>query len=423
MEIITKVGFVRILQVFVIACLLAIVSYLGIRFLFANRQQPLVTSSEPTKMTTSLINPIRLSPISNENPTCTKTETVFFHQPVIDPSALSSIHPLGQTINGHVTPTDHQYYIPTQEAKQTGVTLRAPADGVVFAINTIDAGLEDPRATEQNRIRYGIAMAFSCNEAMTLGYMSSVAPALQPYISPDNTVAKHIEIPVKVGDEIGRFQYGMDVWLIDTSARLPGFIDAADYRDEPWKFYAQSLADYFEPSLRSAYDAKSLRTVPPLGGKIDYDQPGRLVGNWFKQGSLPDYFHQPDYWQSELAIFYDNIDPATVRVMIGQYADERPANEGFGVEGNGPDPRTISVASGLVRYQLFTYGYADETGQVNQNSDFLTAGHSWKAVKRDDWGVALFQLTDERTLKAEFFPGQAPEQVKDFDKQAIFYTR
>ncbi len=44
--------------------------------------------------------------------------------------------------------------------------------------------------------------------------------------------------------------------------------------------------DYFDEPVKSQLLAKSLRIALPVGGKIDYDIDGKLIGNWFREGSI-----------------------------------------------------------------------------------------------------------------------------------------
>lgn len=368
---------------------------------------------------------IRLSGIVNGNPPCTNSGRVTLTKPFMNPSDIKAIFPLGETVNAHVTPIDHQYYIPTDSAKKNGTAIYAPADGIIFGIIGADAS---KNAVEEvnvpSEVKYSLALAFSCSEAMTLGYVSTIEPEFQKYITYDLTSTKPISIPVKSGQKLGIVKGSMDVWLIDTTSKLTGFIDDGDYIDENWKPYSHSLADYFAPALRDQYNAKSLRKVLPLGGKIDYDQQGKLIGNWFKQGVLPYFMRQKNFWQNEIAIFYDFIDPTQIRIMIGQFATDRVGVNGFDVLNNAPDPATISVSSGLVKYSLVNYTYVDESGQDVGNFDYLTPDKIWHVQNKNSvWGVALVQMIEGRKIKFETFVGKTVDQVSGFTSNAQIYER
>lgn len=382
---------------------------------------------KPSKTNKNPQTVIRLSSIVNGNPPCTKSGRVTFTQPLIDPRSLKAIWPLGKTINSHVTPIDHQYYIPTDEVRQAPAVIRMPADGVLFGIGSIDASGEDPTLLPSQRIRYSMALAFSCNQSLSIGYMTEVAPNLRPYISHTDPSKPYplINVPAKAGQELGTFGGNTDILFIDTTSKLAGFIDDGDYIDENWKPYSHSMTDYYSQPLRDQYNAKSLRKVEPFGGKIDYDQPGKLVGNWYKQGILPHYMQEREkYWENELAIFYDFIDPTQIRIMIGPLATDRAGALGFDVVGNAPDPATVSVGSGLVKYSLVNYTYADENNQPVDNIDNLDAGHRWHVQNETSgWGVALVQMIEDRKIRFEVFPGTTADQVSGFTERAQIYER
>ncbi len=371
---------------------------------------------------------IRLSPIVNGNPPCNKSGRVTFATPFMNPNDLKAIWPLGRTANDHVTPTDHQYYITTDAARKNGTVLYAPADGIIFGIIKDDISEKIPNLPESERFTYGIAISYSCTQALTFAGIAELVPELKKFASPNNAGAKDINIPVKAGQMIGTIHKGMESWLIDATSKLTGFIDDGDYLDENWKPYSHSLFDYFVPALRDQYNAKSLRKVEPFGGKIDYDLQGKLIGNWFKQGVLPYYMRQTNFWQNELAIFYDYIEPDQIRVMIGQFADSHPGNFGFDVVGNAPDPATISVASGLIKYSLVDYLYADESGltidEIGINIDEMSGDKVWHVQnEKSVWGVALVQMIEDRKIKFEVFPGKTVDQVDGFTENAQIYER
>lgn len=364
---------------------------------------------------------VRLSPLVSKNPSCSQTGRVILPQAPVDADAMAALWPLGRAANDHISPADHQYLIGNDKTKSEGTPVRSPGDGVIFGITTADNGV---LLGYPSRLQYTVAIAFSCNQAITLAFMDSVTPEFKKYVYKGNTAPEAINVPIKAGQIVGTMKDGMDVWLIDSGSELSGFIDKNDYPHEPWKFYAHSVADYLAQPHKNEYNAKSVRKVPPYGGKIDYDQPGKLIGNWFKQGALPNYMNQPQFWHQELSLFYDYIDPSTIRVMIGSLADGRPGNFGFNVVGNTPDPAKISPLSGLVKYSLVTYNYADEAGRLLDNFDHMYGDHTYHIVNDSQpWGVALFQMTAERQLKAEFFASKTADQVSGFTERAQIYER
>ena len=100
--------------------------------------------------------------------------------------------------------------------------------------------------------------------------------------------------------------------------------------------------DYFETSIQNSLYEKVQRTARPRGGKIDFDQPGKLVGDWIVPGNMGT--------DLMLAFVYDVNDPTQVRISIGGTLATGAGL--YGIDGNAPDPATISTASGLIVYYL-----------------------------------------------------------------------
>jgi len=92
-------------------------------------------------------------------------------------------------------------------------------------------------------------------------------------------------IPVKEGEVIGSVGVGkFDFSVVDEAVNLTGFANPKTY-EEVWKIHTVDTFDYYKEPLRSALLAKNVRVDKPYGGKIDYDIKGRLIGNWFKEGT------------------------------------------------------------------------------------------------------------------------------------------
>lgn len=86
---------------------------------------------------------------------------------------------------------------------------------------------------------------------------------------------------------------------------------------DPLGAHAVCALDYFETSIQNSLCEKVQRTVEPRGGKIDFDQPSKLVGDWIVPRNL-----EPD---SMLAFVYDVNDPTQLRISIGGNLQPVPA--------------------------------------------------------------------------------------------------
>ena len=182
---------------------------------------------------------------------------------------------------------------------------------------------------------------------------------------------------------------------------------------------------YFAEPLRSQLLTKSPRTVEPRGGRIDYDIDGRLVGNWFLEGTV-DYSggltptfcgtRPCPYWTGHLSFAYDHVDPVQIRISIG--ADVGIGRElcpiceeVYGVLGNVPDPAEIGPNSGLVKYGLVA---RERTGEYQVAT---------KNIESQVLGTFLVQMVDQREIKMEVVAGKGPNLVDGFSQAAETYHR
>ena len=194
------------------------------------------------------------------------------------------------------------------------------------------------------------------------------------------------------------------------------------YRGELWKIHVPNTLDYFNEPIRSKLIEKSVRTAEPISGKIDYDIDGRLVGNWFLEGTdgyAGDSTSFERYWLGHLSIVYDAYDPARIVISIAGYED-RDSRQ-FGVKGNSPDPADVGIGNGLIKYELVDYYH------------ITSGGGSWDAISPVKisktasneivQGIVLVQMIETRKIKFEAFPGKTASQVSGFTENANIYER
>ena len=166
--------------------------------------------------------------------------------------------------------------------------------------------------------------------------------------------------------------------------------------------------------------SKSLRTVAPVGGKIDYDIDGRLVGSWFREGTNGYKGNGTDctYYTCHLAIAYDNVFPDQIRVAIPNSGiDQSVCNtcfNAFGVKGNGPDPANIRKENGLVKYELVGL----ISGKIERHGLHPTVSNEHQPL-----GVILMEMLSDRQLKVQVFPGKTAAEVNAFTEAARLYER
>jgi len=353
-----------------------------------------------------------------------------------------------------VTPTDHTYFVHNKlreyeeqaSAVRSGGSskpwappfdVKSPADGLIVHIGIFPFG-PAPEGYTGTLEDYRVIIWHSCKVSSIFIHLGGLAPEilevtgqLQGGSQGWSASRGGQSIPVKAGQVIGKVgAQGIDFSVHDTRVTLEGLLIPEHYQGEAWKIHTVDPFDYFQEPVRSQLLEKNPRKTAPYGGKIDYDIKGRLVGNWFMEGTV-DYGgggskEQSGFWgnrpcpycNGHLAIAYDHINPLQIRISIGAETGI-PQNACYicqavyGVKSNGPNPATIDAASGLVKYDLVAREFIDNTGirEPTRNAEGQVLG------------VFLAQVVDDTTIKVEVIPGRDSSQVTGFSESARLYHR
>ncbi len=381
-----------------------------------------------------------------------------FDAPPVPLEQLVHIEPMGKMggTSGHITPTDHLYIRATSTGPKS-VPVQAIADGYLVKITRMPdrEGLPDWRAIIEH----------SCSLFSWYIHLDAFSETILQQITIPPDRPWHGRIPLEAGEPVGyvgemlSYQRGFEVdtddfdWAVtDTNTVLPGFLVPDHYRGEPWKIHMVDPFDYYDDPLKSALLEKNLRTVEPVGGKIDFDIDGRLVGNWFLDGtrdyaatglaeagesawtkilgmdpgdckaSVWDNNLQRDigdtpcaYWLGHAVFAYDYLDPNIVLISLGiHYDGHGGAQTPWMTLNNGPDPSQIGVTAGQVKYELMesslSSGDSARPGAPSGN-DALPVG------------TLLVEMLGERSIKAELFVGTRADNVDGFTGRERIYRR
>lgn len=335
------------------------------------------------------------------------------------------ILPYGLMVGGHVTPIDHMYFAPPHGSARDAFEVRAVADGVIYSMQPRDINVESGTARPRE---WRMDIAHTCTFTSYFDLLTSLDPALEAEYdrTQGGRTAAWQGIPVKAGQLVGRIgAQTLDFGVYDYEVTLPGFIVPAHYDREPWKVHTVDPYPHFPEAIREEMLAKALRKVEPRAGKIDWDEPGKAVGNWFLEGTNGYAGADPArYWTGHLALAYDAYDPTRLRFSIGTWTPGKEAQ--LGVLGNAPDWRTVTPESGVVKVELvYEMHYARN---APERRGFGPGG----VIPGDDvtsermgpvQGVALLQLIDADNLKLEVFPGKTAAEVAGFTSAARTYVR
>lgn len=345
--------------------------------------------------------------------TTTPCEVEPFAHSLVDLDGVEYITPLGLMIGSHVTPIDHIYFQNFLEP-DLWIDVFAPADGVVTGMQHFSEVLDDERQPIDD---YRLVIDHGCGIQSILIHIDELSPSLAAVAPPPGAYSS-TSVPVTAGEPIGRFTANLDLTVVDESVRIDGLILDATYAAEPWKVHTPDPFDYFAPAIRERMAMLSLRDSEPYAGRFAWDRDGFLVGNWFLEGSGGYGGSDPHrYWAGHLSFAYDHLDHGTVILSIGTYEGR---SEQFSVLGNGPDPATVTPATGIVTYPLTRPDYF--VGDARW--DRLTHADGIEARPGTDvMGTVLVEMLDDRTLLFEAFPWQEPDEVDGFTDAAQRFTR
>ncbi len=360
---------------------------------------------------------------------CQGSGTVEFTHSPMDIADIGIIQPYGIMVGAHVVPTDHGYYSPIVfRSERDKYPVYAIADGFIVNISHRGQAVGDNQDPSHVTDEYQMQFEHSCTFYSYYDLLTSLSPELKQAVGElKGFESKPVRIPVKAGQLVGRVggqTVDFAVWNFEKS---PDFVvNTASYKDQESRFYLDDMFKYFVEPVHAQLLAKSARVVPPITGKINYDVAGKLVGNWFKEGSggfngPPGIQNQAGgrYWDGHLAIAYDYIDPTAIKLSVGNWPSGASQ---FMVKGNAPDPATVSVDSGLIKYELVQGGYVNGDTGAGWMLDTVIANPKIQAGGQVQ-GTALLQMTAPDTLKLELFPGKTAAAVSQFTAAALVYKR
>lgn len=331
---------------------------------------------------------------------------------------IGVITPMGATIGAHVTPIDHMYFSPVDfNSQPDAYEVYANADGIIDGIGV------EPSFAENKHMKIRMTIRHTCDFYSIYNLLTSLSPRIQEItgtLGPGQYYQKPIEI--KEGELLGKIGgQTLDLSVNYDKVILKGFIVPEHYEGESWKIHTVDPFDYFKEPYKSQLLAKNVRQVEPRGGKIDYDIDGRLVGNWFKEntGGYSGGGGGFDYWKNHVAFVYDHIDPTHIIISLGNYEDiARSSGQSgmislqYGVKDNSPNPKDVRVASGPVKYDLVPTDYVLGNGQPWNRISYDSGIRATRGS--EVYGVVVVELTSDRKLKLEIFPGKTASEVTGF---------
>lgn len=350
-----------------------------------------------------------------------KANPVFSNSPLaLD--KMGGIEPLGKVADGHVTPVDHVYVSPVDaNVVDNTYDVVMPADGQLVNVQRMpDQYIGDKTNVKLAPDDFRLVVSFSCRYYSIFIHVHKLSDTVAKAVGTIKaSESKNVSLPLKAGDTLAHLGGNSFDWtMVDTQTTLPGFITPDLYRNEPWKIHTIDPYSVYTGDLKTNLEAKSLRTVAPFGGKLDWDKKGALVGSWFKQGTNGYTGATPDrYWDGHLSIAPHNIDPSAIIYSTGNWQNKAAQ---FVVKGDFK-PEQITASSGVTKIELL------ETRYKQANGSTFTGGVFTRGMTLDKTGqvvgTVLLQVQPNEKLKVEQFPGKTADQVSGFTATAATYER
>ncbi len=358
---------------------------------------------------------------------CKGEGPIEFTHPPMKPADVAVVLPYGLLAGGHVTPIDHMYFSPKDfNSKADTYPVYAIADGTIATIAfRADNTVEGQTNRSGKKGDYRLDVYYNCTFFSYYDLITSLSPELAKEVSTDTSKSwnENVKIQVKAGQEIGRIGGQTLDWAVyNSDVTLPGLLVPAHYEREPWKIHTDyKSVDYFAEPIKTDIYKLLARQVEPRAGKIDYDVDGKLVGNWFLEGTngYAGNGAVMQYWDGHLAIVPDYIDPTAWHFSTGNWNGQATQ---FGITID-KDPAQIGLEDGLIKYEVFDHEWYNADTNKGWMSNEGPIKNPKMRLKGSAKGTVLLQLVESRKLKVETFVGKTKDQVSGFTSAAKTYER
>jgi hypothetical protein len=358
--------------------------------------------------------------------TCSGSQIKKLTHVPIDAADITNILPYGGVVGAHVMPISHGYIWPgKQHDPRDKYNVYAMADSTLLGISSRSVNVD---SGQPKQAEFQLQFSISCVEFYYYDLITSLTPDLQKYLDEHPSQSQFgnsvtVNIPIKAGQLLGKIGGQTLDWAVwDFNKTLSGYVIPEHYKGDYPRIHLVSPFDYMSDEVKQALLPKLARGVPPVEGKVDYDIDGKLIGGWFLEGSGGySGLDQGNgrYWEGHLAIIPDYHDPTFMGISIGAYTPGKEAQ--FSIARDAPDPKTIGVESGLVKYDLYQGDHTLSDGGMWDR--FTPVKDLVGKTNGPSQGCALFQLVEARKLKVEFTPGHPCMQTTLFTSSAKSYAR
>ena len=273
-------------------------------------------------------------------PSCGDKDDWFSVSPVARKDVAGFV-PLGNVAppGGHVFPTDHIYYHVVREDPDDWRTntikadVFAPGDITITQI-TAQEKISHPDVDDDYGMRFfpcaeiqGFFIHLtSISEPIRAAFDEAEARDCNEYATGDGTYRtceKSLNIELAAGDLVGTAGGGynknaLDLGVIDERrdphpyANPDRWPKQTTYIQCPLDYFTEDVRDEWVP-LFGSHDGKNARSVEPVCGAVEQDEPGTAQGVWIQPGQQDTFPEDP-----HLALVHDNYDGTQGVFSIGR---------------------------------------------------------------------------------------------------------
>jgi len=348
---------------------------------------------------------------AEEDPYGIGTGSVEFSITPMDENDYDYVKPLGSVSgSSHSFPTDHgallfkdpNLYPPSYD-------VVAPYDGVITEIRYILYDWPSGSDHSGKYNDYRIRMEHTNTFRGLIGHISELDESILSQTGElqvggdtrffDNPIlVEEGQIIGKTGGRPGA-QTGLDWWVVDEDIIL-NYIGGEDRYNQ--FVHATHFISYCEDELATRLIDKlgtgapyyRKRTAEPLWGKVDFDESGKLVGNWFHEDVNP--LDPMADFHYHLSFVYDMWDPSKIVIGVGGTLDITAT--AYHAVDNPTDPAAITTSSGQIVYKLTEL---EEFGSMQ--------------------ATILVEVVENDKIKVEGFSGH--QSSPSFTSNAQYYIR
>ena len=347
------------------------------------------------------------TPAGQDSPPSCGIDTELFSVPPLLLSDIVSIVPLGN-LNppGHTFPTNHLYLgirksdPDSHESPPAEVPLFSPGDIWITRISTsqnITGGYTDYSISFSPCAEFEAYFLHVTSISQKISDTLDASPPdyCNEYETGGNSYrhcSANVNIPLEAGEVMGTAggrlgQNALDFGAADRRTGPLTYASPDRWDDGSSQHHLVCGLDYFEPEARGqlkgllgGWGEGSRRTIEPICGEVEQDEPGTAQGVWFAKGTRDT--HPEDL---HIALVHDNVDPSWSVFSVGT-----------SMAGNG-------LASGTYYFQ------PSPSGLMNRDFDEVVSDGQTYCYEPKDWpgdapslsSIILVQLTTETMVRIE----------------------